>query len=422
MNQTIFRTVLSVTKLPLVAALRYCHFTLFKSYMITRNQKKSCQTLLFLLFMVFLPQPVFAQTVDNVKDFFTFYPNKKASARDTSLYRQKFIAAPVFSYSPETSFAFGTGAKYLFKFNGSGKETRVSNIPTTLQYTLNNQFFFYSGFEVFTNQEKWVIEGNLLFQNYPRLYYGIGSNTPKSAEEQYDYYQILVEPIFLKRMFHKYLFIGAGFRYNHIYNTKIVADGLIATDRPDGFDGSTSAGAEVAALFDSRPNILNAQDGWYVEFTHGKYDKALGGTHQFILTRIDVRHYFDISDKNEDVLAVQLYGQFSRGNLPFSEYGFLGGSEVMRGYQEGRFVDRDLLAAQVEYRKNFKNSRWGLVGFVGAGDVYNNVNEFQLKNLKPSYGAGARFSIDKKENLNLRLDYGIGNGTTGFYLGIAEAF
>ncbi|MFS4481732.1 BamA/TamA family outer membrane protein [Hyunsoonleella sp. 2307UL5-6] len=364
-----------------------------------------------------------AQTIDKVKKFFTFYPNKKAAERDSTIYKQKFIAAPVFTYSPETNFAFGTGAKYLFKFNGSGDETRVSNMPMTLQYTLNSQFFLFSGFEVFTNQEKWVIEGNLLFQNYPRLYYGIGSQTPSRAEEQYDYYQFLVEPIFLKRMFLKYLFVGAGFRYNKIYNTEFEANGLIAQNQPNGFNGSISVGAEVAMLYDSRSNILNAQDGWYFEFTHGKYDKVLGGTDIFNLTRFDLRGFFDISKQNKDVLAFQFLGQFSRGDLPFSEFSFFGGSEIMRGYQEGRFVDRDLLATQIEYRKNFKNSRWGLVGFAGTGDVYRNVSDFQIKNLKPNFGAGARFSIDKTENLNLRFDIGFGeSGNSGFYFGIAEAF
>ncbi|WP_346883702.1 BamA/TamA family outer membrane protein [uncultured Algibacter sp.] len=363
-----------------------------------------------------------AQTIDNLKEFFTFHPNKKAVERDSTLYKQKFILAPVISYSPETNFAFGTGAKYLFKFNGSGEETRVSNMPMSLQYTLNNQFFLFSGFEIFTNQEKWVIEGNLLFQNYPRLYYGFGSDTPKSAEEQYDYNQFLLEPIFLKQMFHKYLFIGAGFRYNHIYNTKFEDDGLIAQNQLNGANGSTSVGAEIAMLFDSRSNILNSQDGWYLEFTHGLYDKVLGGTNVFKLTRLDLRHYFDVSPKNEDVIALQFYGQFSRGDIPFSEYSFFGGSEIMRGYQEGRFVDRDLLATQVEYRKNFKDSRWGLVGFAGTGDVYHNADQFQFKNLKPNYGLGARFSIDKSEDLNLRFDVGFGKETRGFYLGIAEAF
>ena len=82
-----------------------------------------------------------AQLVEDIKEFFTFYPNKKAVDKDSTLYLQKFIAAPVMSYSPETNFAFGTGAKYLFKFNGSGEETRTSNMPITLQYTLNSQFF-----------------------------------------------------------------------------------------------------------------------------------------------------------------------------------------------------------------------------------------------------------------------------------------
>ncbi|WP_179019571.1 BamA/TamA family outer membrane protein [Winogradskyella forsetii] len=364
-----------------------------------------------------------AQTIDKLKEIFTFYPNKKKAARDSTLYVQKFIAAPVFTYKPETNFAFGTGAKYLFKFDGSGDETRVSNMPMTLQYTLNSQFFLYSGFEVFTNQEKWVIEGNLLFQNYPRLYYGIGAETPIRNEEQYDYYQFLLEPIFLKRMFFRYLFVGAGFRYNHIFKTEFEPDGLIAQNQPNGFDGSTSVGAEVAMLYDSRSNILNAEDGWYFELTHGKYDKVLGGTDIFNLTRFDLRRYISVSEKNKDILAFQVLGQFSRGDLPFSEYSFFGGKDIMRGYQEGRYVDRDLLATQVEYRKKFENSRWGLVAFAGTGDVYHNVNEFQFKNLKPNVGAGARFTIDKAENLNLRFDVGFGeSGKSGFYFGIAEAF
>lgn len=363
-----------------------------------------------------------AQLLKDVKEFFTFYPNRAKAERDTTLYLQKFIAAPVVSFSPETNFAFGTGAKYLFKFAGSGEETRVSNMPLTLQYTLNNQFFLYSGFEIFTNQEKWVIEGNLLFQNYPRLFYGIGRDTPDTNKEQYDYYQFLFEPIFLKQMLTRYLFVGGGVRYNRIYNTDIVAGGVIDRTRPEGFDGSTSAGVEVAALYDSRNNVLNAQDGWYFELTHGEYFKILGGTNTFNLTRFDLRHYFDLTPKNDDILAFQFIGRFTRGDLPFSEYAFFGSSEIMRGYQEGRFVERDMLAGQVEYRKNFKDSRWGAVAFAGLGDVYNNVDQFTFGSLKPNYGLGARWKLDKSENLNIRLDWGFGNGTNSFYLGIAEAF
>lgn len=363
-----------------------------------------------------------SQDLEKIAEFFTFYPNKKAHAKDTTLYKQKFIAAPVLTFSPETSLAIGTGAKYLFKFNGSGEETRASNIPMSLRYTLNNQFIFFSGFEVFTNQEKWVIEGNLLFQNFPRLFYGLGRDTQLSSEEQYDYYQFLAEPIFLKQLFTKYLFIGAGVRYNTIFNVEVDPEGVIASTQIEGFNGSTSVGVEAAVLYDSRNNILNAESGWYLEATYGVYGKALGGTHRFQLTRFDIRHFIGLSDEGKDILGFQLLSSFSSGDVPFNELAFLGGNEIMRGYREGRYVERHLTAGQMEYRKTFGDSRWGAVAFLGAGDVFNAVRDFKFKNLRPSYGAGVRFKLDKTENLNLRLDYGFGNESNFLYFTIAEAF
>lgn len=168
--------------------------------------------------------------------------------------------------------------------------------------------------------------------------------------------------------------------------------------------------------------ILNASTGWYLEFTHGKYGKVLGGTNSFNLTRVDLRHFLKVSEKNDDVLALQFIGRTIRGDFPFSKFSLFGSSEIMRGYREGRFVDRDMMATQVEYRKTFKDSRIGAVAFIGTGDVYNNIDEFQFGTLKPNYGVGLRYKIDKSENLNLRLDWGFGRGSNEIYLGIAEAF
>ncbi|WGK64050.1 BamA/TamA family outer membrane protein [Croceiramulus getboli] len=379
-------------------------------------------TLFFLILLFSGLTPVAAQELEELKEFFTFYPNRKAVAQDSTLYLSKLVAAPVISYAPETSLGFGVGAKYLFKFRGSGEETRTSNMPATLQYTLNNQFILYSGFEVFTNQEEWVIEGNLLFQNYPRLFYGIGRDTPKEAEEQYNYYQALVEPIFLKKMFLRYLFVGAGVRYNHVFNVSLDEGGTLVEDRPLGFEGSTSAGAEFAVLYDSRNNILNAQSGWYFEFTHGFYGKVLGGTSNFQLTRFDLRHYYSLSEKNDDVLAFQLVGRFSHGDVPFSELALFGGDDILRGYQEGRYVERSILAGQLEYRKTFKNSRLGMVAFVGGGDVFRQLDDVQLKNIRPNFGVGLRYMLDRTEKLNIRVDWGFGTDTNNLYLDIAEAF
>lgn len=361
--------------------------------------------------------------LDKFVEYFTFYPNKDKVAKDSTLYLSKIITAPIVSYSPETSLGFGVGAKYLFKFKGSGDETRTSNMPVSMLYTLNNQFFIYSGFEIFTNQEEWVISGNLSFQNYPKYYYGIGTDTPESNEEIYDTYQFLIEPILLKRAFTRYLFLGGGVRYNKVYKTKVEEKGLLDATRPTGYDGSTSTGVELAVLYDSRDNILNASKGWYFELTRGFYNTSMGGTHDFDLTRFDLRHYFKVSASNNDVIAIQAVGHFANGNVPLSELALLGNEQIMRGYLEGRFIEENLLAAQIEYRKTFKDSRFGLVGFIGAGDVFNKTTDLNIGDLKLNYGVGLRFMLDKKEKLNIRFDYGAGNETDGnFYVNIAEAY
>lgn len=361
--------------------------------------------------------------LDRFVEAFTFYPNKNKVEQDSTLYLSKIITAPIISYSPETNLGFGVGAKYLFKFKGSGEETRTSNMPVSFLYTLNNQFFVFSGFEIFTNQEKWVISGNIRFQNYPRLYYGIGRNTPETNEELYDSYQFLIEPILLKRLFTRYLFLGGGFRYNTVYDTNVEENGLLDTNQPTGFNGSTSTGFEFALLYDSRNNILNASKGWYFELTKGFYSKSLSGTHQFDLTRFDLRHYIEVSQKNNDVVAIQAVGHFANGDVPLSELALFGNEQIMRGYIEGRYIEENLLATQVEYRKTFKDSRFGLVAFIGAGDVFNKSVDLKLSDIKLNYGVGFRFMLDKKERLNLRFDYGAGNESDGnFYINIAEAF
>ena len=354
---------------------------------------------------------------ENLKDFFTVYPNKTKVEKDSTLYLSKLINAPIIGYAPETSMSLGIGAKYLFKFNGSGDETRTSNMPATLNYTFNNQFILYSGFEVFTNQEKWVIFGNALFQNFPRKYYGIGRDTPESNKALYDHYQVLFAPVVMKKVFARYLFLGGGVRFNHIFNVESEIE-----DSVTGFNGSTSTGVQLSALYDSRDNILNASSGIYFAFSHGFYGEFLGGTQNFQLTRFDFRYFKSLSKNARNILGFQFVGHFAKDNVPLAELGYLGSGEIMRGYVKGRYIDKKFLASQVEFRKQFKNSRIGIVTFAGIGDVAEKFSEFKFNNLRPNFGAGFRFMIDTTENLNIRFDWGIGHNTDNVYLNLAEAF
>lgn len=124
-----------------------------------------------------------------------------------------------------------------------------------------------------------------------------------------------------------------------------------------------------------------------------------------------------------DVLALHAVGYFATGDVPLVELAPLGSGQIMRGYYEGRYLDRDYLAAQAEYRLNFQDFPLSFVGFAGAGLLAPKANQFSLNRLRTAAGLGVRLLVDPKERLNLRADFALtGEGDFNFYIQIGEAF
>ena len=382
-------------------------------------------TITALLFLCSAQQGIGQEFVEKIADFFEFDFGRNRHSEDTTLFVNKVVLAPVMTYEPNTNLGIGVGAKILFKPRGAGPETRTSNIPLSLQYTLNNQFLFYSGYTIFFNEEKYLLKGNLEFSKFPFSYYGVGNTSDESTVIDISFDNFLIEPLLLRRVAPD-LFIGGGFRYNTIYNTRLIED---TAELPEGTSlqdelGSTSAGVELAITYDSRDNVLYPLNGNFLEFTHGVYGKVAGGIHEFMLSKLDLRQYFQINPDRLDMLALQWFVRYAWNDAPPLELSDLGGPVLLRGFQEGRFRDRLALFAQAEYRWQALD-RIGFVFFAGAGDVSREIGTFSLDNLKYSLGSGIRVKIVKSENLNIRFDYGFGFGPTNannFYLGISEAF
>lgn len=105
----------------------------------------------FIIFVCILiiPLSLDAQAFEKIIEWLTIHPNSKAVEKDSTLYPAKAIFTPVVSYAPETNLSFGVGMKGLFKMKGSGSETRTSNMPLTLQYSIEHKYLFFSGFQIF---------------------------------------------------------------------------------------------------------------------------------------------------------------------------------------------------------------------------------------------------------------------------------
>ena len=151
------------------------------------------------------------------------------------------------------------------------------------------------------------------------------------------------------------------------------------------------------------------------------FSDVLGSEYSYNYYQLDLRQYIPINKKREWILALQFYGLFGKGELPFNRLPALGGSNIMRGYYSGSFRDHNYIAFQMEWRMPI----WKIISlrtWVGSGQVASDFNEFDWPGFKPNIGVGLRVQFDKRSRSNIRMDQGFGKDTQGFYFKINEAF
>jgi len=107
------------------------------------------------------------------------------------------------------------------------------------------------------------------------------------------------------------------------------------------------------------------------------------------------------------------------GNVvPFYMLPTLGGSRSLRGYEDYRFRDRNLLLLNAEYRWRVFGAMDGAI-FYDAGKVAPRFGDLDFTHLKSSYGLGFRFHSN--ETTFLRVDVGRSREGTRVLLSITDA-
>lgn len=329
----------------------------------------------------------------------------------------KITPLPALFYTPETRLGFGGLVSGVFNL-GDRKTTRNSNAEVLAAYTLNNQIILRTRNNLFTKDEKYALSGEVSFYDFPILYYGVGNDTDKDLEEELGYKVFIFQERVLRQV-RKSLFIGPQYRYNYLYDIEYEPENLV-DDTPFIYSGAgTNSGLGFSTIYDTRNNVLNASKGVFLQFSTFFHGDALGVDFNFNRYTLDLRRYWMLN--NGDVIAAQYFGEFNTGDIPFREMAQLGGENIMRGYYNGRFRDDQQMAVQVEYRKQV--IPWlGFTTFGAYGDVSDDIGNFEIGDFKYAVGAGLRIMVNKADRLNIRIDYGLGDDTNGFYFAIAEAF
>jgi len=176
----------------------------------------------------------------------------------------------------------------------------------------------------------------------------------------------------------------------------------------------------VSLTWDTRDNLWAPAQGLWMQLHAATSNGTFGSDYRFNQFYADFRGYLSAGEKT--VLAAQLLGTGLDGDPPFFSFPRLGGENGLRGYRGGLYLDKTRVLGRVEYRRDRIVGRFGGVLFAGIGDVASSVGRLTLAGNLWSAGFGFRYIWDEVEKLKVRLDFGFGNGDSGFYLSLGEAF
>ena len=176
----------------------------------------------------------------------------------------------------------------------------------------------------------------------------------------------------------------------------------------------------VAGLPDHVPGTtVDRQCGSSQQAVHFAAQGVMSGAQDLVVAGgVQTMNQIPISSA---MLAGQAYVEATSGDAPFDQLSLVGSSMIMRGYTRGRYRDRDLAAAQIEYRVPIAG-RFGVAAFAGGGTVAPTLSDLASSKLLPSFGGGVRYLLLPKQRTTVRVDYGMGKGASGLYVAFNESF
>jgi hypothetical protein len=324
---------------------------------------------------------------------------------------------PTAYYTPEKKFGVGLLMVGLYKTDNATSEEQPSSLVLNSFVSMNNSYGVAVENMTFFNEGKQRLLLELDLHNEAAVYYGQGIEQGHQDINHHEFEEQLYrfKPRWMTEIVDNY-FIGVGADFIYASADKLVlAEAEIPVDPSNILPNNLSSGLVVTSVYDSRDYRLNATKGWLFQIDVGLYQNDQSSA--FSTFDMELANYIDLSS-TPGLIAWQVQSHFTDGDVPWNLLPDLGGSNAMRGYIKGRYRDAQMMMGQVEYRLPIFQ-RYGMVFWGAVGSVAPQISAL-TDELLASYGTGFRFKV--KDNINLRLDVGVGKNETNFYLNVNEVF
>jgi len=334
--------------------------------------------------------------------------------------RGAIVAAPLPIVSPAIGAGIIPAVGYIFPFGKDDKISPPSTIGAAGLITNNGSSGFGLGAQLFMKENKYQVTSLYVHGNVDYNLYGIGNaagnadfKLPLAQTGQFYFVEAL-------RRIPWQFFIGLRFSTGDSVITVRPSSGETPVPPADLGLHTTLRALGLHVLRDTRPNHFYPTTGTFTQFTSDFFAQALGSKYTFQSYKFTFNKYGTVG--RNQVLAYNLYNCNTGGDPPFYGNCIYGTNNELRGYAAGRYLDRYMIATQLEYRVSLPK-RIGLAAFGGIGEVFPGGKEiFRSNNILPSIGGGPRFDLSPKYHVNLRADFARGKGSWTWSMGVGEAF
>ena len=352
--------------------------------------------------------------------FVDYYNQSTTDNTDTKRFDITVVGAP--TYSSTVGLGLGVMAAGLYRIDRENFNLPPSTVSLFARATLRGVYTVGAEGVNILKDDKNRILYRLAFSSNPTNFWGIGYNaavtntavkyTSNNCQTELSYYHRLC----------RNLYIGSRLNFDYIY----ARGSDVATIMPyigDGNSKELSTGISLLLEFDSRDFILNPERGLFIGaqamLRPHLLSSASSNCWRFTGTVSAYQHLWKGA-----TLAFDLYAESNSRTTPWQFYARMGSRSRMRGYYEGRFIDRNMVTAQIELRQKIWQ-RLGMVVWGGAGNCFASKDDFHWSHTMPNYGIGLRWELKKR--VNIRFDYGFGSKVAGklingFQVQIGEAF
>ena len=343
-----------------------------------------------------------------------------------------FRVMPTVSSSPTSGTGVGATGMMLYKVD---EDSSPSQTILAGQYTDTKSYNLYAVNKMFFSSDDYqsnTIAGMLYNNSEIDVSDYIPSSVPVPSDDldaQFNVNIFFAAQQLLYRV-KEHVYIGTQILYVHQSFSAQNGAGKLFLEQK-GIEDSSRLGFGLSYTYDTRSKSekFYPRDAQWMTLMATDFPASFGSSDHYYNAIFNARDY-SRGLKEDDVVATQLFVQYSSENTPDGALAALGARSILRGFVIGQYKARNMLALQSEYRYDISNTDFRLAAFGGYANLNGGSKGSSPENNRDadnghyfSGGIGLRYTIQEKQGIDYRIDFAVTNTDDyAVYANINQAF